>query len=264
MNGSEKKPHQKDRQGDRKRDKQGSGRPNPAEQTGSARTRILDAAERIFAEQGVDAASLRRITREAEANIAGVHYYFGSKDGLVLEVYRRLIRPVNEKRLALLSEARAKAADAPLPLEELVKIFFVPPLLICFQEHCARPYLPRLIGRMFSDAPELIRKLIDEEFAEMKNRFLQEFDLSLGGRPRQELIWKLHFIVGILVNTMLATDFPPLSLLGYHPAEKSEESLRQILSFALAGLKQDPEALDLDWENLEDYRIDEGELGDNT
>ena len=232
-------------------------------QPSSARTRILDAAERIFAEHGVDAASLRRITREAEANIAGVHYYFGSKDGLVLEVYRRLIRPVNQKRLSLLAEARAAAEDSPIALEELVKIFFIPPLLICYQEHCARPHLPRLIGRMFSDAPDLIRKMIDEEFAEMKDRFLQEFGMSLGGRPREELIWKLHFIVGILVNTMLAADFPPLSLLGHHPAQDPAGSLRQILSFALAGLRQDPNALQLNWDNLQDYRIDEAAFGDN-
>ncbi len=230
----------------------------------SARTRILDAAERIFAEHGVDAASLRHITREAEANIAGVHYYFGSKDGLVLEVYRRLIRPVNQKRLSLLAQARTAAGEAPIPLEELVKIFFIPPLLICYQEHCARPHLPRLIGRMFSDAPDLIRKMIDEEFAEMKDRFLREFGLSLGGRPKEELIWKLHFIVGILVNTMLAADFPPLSLLGHHPAEDPAGSLRQILSFALAGLRQDPDTLELNWENLEDYRIDEATFGDDA
>jgi AcrR family transcriptional regulator len=240
--------------------KTGEGQTGP--RSPSARTRILDAAERIFAEHGVDAASLRRITREADANIAGVHYYFGSKDGLVLEVYRRLIRPVNQKRLALLAKARLQAEDQPLPLEELVKIFFIPPLLICYQEHCARPHLPRLIGRMFSDAPDLIRKMIDEEFADMKTRFLEEFGLSLGNRPQEELIWKLHFIVGILVNTMLAADFPPLNLLGHHPAEHPTKSLRQILSFALAGLKQDPEALDICWDDFENFRIDEAAFGD--
>ncbi|HHI79549.1 MAG TPA: TetR/AcrR family transcriptional regulator [Planctomycetes bacterium] len=230
--------------------------------TPSARTRILDAAERIFAEQGVDAASLRRITREAEANIAGVHYYFGSKNGLVLEVYRRLIRPVNKKRLSLLDQARASAGEDPIPLPELVKIFFIPPLLICYQEHCARPHLPRLIGRMFSDAPDLIRKMIDEEFSKMKTRFLEELGMSLGRRPKEELIWKLHFMVGILVNTMLATEFPPLSLLDHHPAEKPAQSLRQILAFALAGIQQDPESLDLSMDDFESYRVDEAVFGE--
>ncbi|MDP2774389.1 MAG: helix-turn-helix domain-containing protein, partial [Nocardioides sp.] len=45
--------------------------------------RLLLAAERLFAQQGIAATSLRSIMAAAEANVAAVHYHFGSKDELL-------------------------------------------------------------------------------------------------------------------------------------------------------------------------------------
>lgn len=56
---------------------------------------ILDTAERLFAEQGYDAVSIREISRAADINIAMVSYYFGSKEKLYEEVVvRKLISSV--------------------------------------------------------------------------------------------------------------------------------------------------------------------------
>jgi AcrR family transcriptional regulator len=44
---------------------------------------ILDAAERLFAAHGYDAVSVREITRDAEVNVAAVHYHFGSKEAVL-------------------------------------------------------------------------------------------------------------------------------------------------------------------------------------
>ena len=41
--------------------------------------RILDAAERLFAEHGVAGTSVRAITDQAQVNVAAVNYHFGSK-----------------------------------------------------------------------------------------------------------------------------------------------------------------------------------------
>ena len=59
------------------------------------RTRLLDSAEQLFAERGIDATSLRAITTAAGANLASVNYHFGSKDELFREVVSRRIGPVN-------------------------------------------------------------------------------------------------------------------------------------------------------------------------
>ena len=82
--------------------------------TTSTRDRLLDVAERLFAERGVDATSLRAITTEAEANLASVNYHFGSKDGLFLEILARRTAPVNAERLRLLSLAEKQADGHPM------------------------------------------------------------------------------------------------------------------------------------------------------
>lgn len=63
------------------------------------RERILDAAERLFAERGYSATSIREITGGAACNVAAVNYYFGGKRNLYREVFRRRLRLMRETRI---------------------------------------------------------------------------------------------------------------------------------------------------------------------
>ena len=58
---------------------------------GETRTRVLDAAARLFAASGFKKVTVRQICREAGANIAAVNYHFGDKLGLYREVLGRAI-----------------------------------------------------------------------------------------------------------------------------------------------------------------------------
>jgi len=68
--------------------------------TGDARERLLDAAERLFAEHGFRAASVREITVAAGCNLAAVNYHFGGKLNLYREVFARRLRALRERRIA--------------------------------------------------------------------------------------------------------------------------------------------------------------------
>jgi AcrR family transcriptional regulator len=84
------------------------------------REALLDAAERLFATQGLDAVSLRQIGVEAgQRNTAAAHYHFGTKEALVDALFERRMTPVNEHRWRLL----ATAGDDPVAL---VEAFVVP------------------------------------------------------------------------------------------------------------------------------------------
>jgi AcrR family transcriptional regulator len=50
---------------------------------------VLDAAERVMAEHGFDAATLARVVEEAGIPMSSVYHYFGSKDGILLAVMER-------------------------------------------------------------------------------------------------------------------------------------------------------------------------------
>lgn len=63
------------------------GRPGGEE----SRSRIIDEAGRLFARDGFDGVTIRRIAARAKVNIAAVGYHFGGKKGLYHEVMCRII-----------------------------------------------------------------------------------------------------------------------------------------------------------------------------
>ena len=105
---------------------QGELEPAPADACartgGDTRRKLLDAAERLFAERGIAAVSMRELTSSVNANVASVHYHFGSKEKLIEEVYARGANAITEERLRRLELARA-VRDPGRRVEALVAAF---------------------------------------------------------------------------------------------------------------------------------------------
>lgn len=79
------------------------------------RVRLIATAERLFAERGIDAVSMRLINREAgQLNTSSIHYYFGNREAVIEAVVQRRMSVINERRLALLEQLRAGGAEIGL------------------------------------------------------------------------------------------------------------------------------------------------------
>ena len=92
---------------------------------GTTRERLLDAAERLFAEHGIDGVSLARITAEAGArNASATQYHFGSRTELLQALFARRMEVVNRRRLELL--ARIDPAEGAGALRRLAEALVVP------------------------------------------------------------------------------------------------------------------------------------------
>jgi AcrR family transcriptional regulator len=88
---------------------------------------LIAVAERLFAERGVEAVSLREIGKAANSrNTAVAHYHFGNKEGLVQAIVQARAADMNVRRRELLNQAQSAAGDRPLTVEEIVPILFVP------------------------------------------------------------------------------------------------------------------------------------------
>ncbi len=73
--------------------------------TGSTAALLLDAAERLFAERGIDSVSTREIVRASgQSNLSAAHYHFGSREALVAAVIERRLRMINTLRNRRLDE----------------------------------------------------------------------------------------------------------------------------------------------------------------
>jgi AcrR family transcriptional regulator len=74
----------------------------------ATRRRIVDAARDVLLERGHAAASTRAVADEAGVRLSLVHYHFGGKQGLLLEVLER------ENELLLARQQKLYAAPGPL------------------------------------------------------------------------------------------------------------------------------------------------------
>ena len=96
----------------------------------SVRERLLDTAERLFSEHGFEGTSVRDLASAAGCNIASVNYYFGSKERLYEEVFRRHFIPMTDVRVASIDKVMTESNGRP-ELEVLLKAFadaFIEPL----------------------------------------------------------------------------------------------------------------------------------------
>jgi AcrR family transcriptional regulator len=78
------------------------------------RERIMKAGERLFAERGYDATSIRAIVAKARVNQAAINYHFDGKDGLYREVLRTAFRALTEQQLEHADEMKAMSREAAL------------------------------------------------------------------------------------------------------------------------------------------------------
>jgi AcrR family transcriptional regulator len=84
-----------------------SDRPVGAEDT-TAKTALLDAAQRLMLSDGYAAVTSRRVAAAAGVNPGLVYYYFGPMDSLLVEVFRRSATKMLER------QAEALASEQPL------------------------------------------------------------------------------------------------------------------------------------------------------
>lgn len=162
--------------------------------------RILDAAERLFAEEGFHATSLRQITQAADANLAAVNYHFGSKQALILAVFRRRLDALNKARLARL-DAALTDSDSP-DLEEILEAFIVPALAFTHGSADAGHLFMRILMRAFAERDDQLHRALSAEYAHVMRRFASAIAVALPGVEEQRLRRQLDFIVGALTHTM--------------------------------------------------------------
>jgi AcrR family transcriptional regulator len=89
----------------------------------ATRRALVETAEQLFAERGIEAVSLRDVSAAAgQRNHYAAQYHFEDRAGLVAAVFENRMRHVNERRHALLSEfeSAGRSDDLVLVVEAMV------------------------------------------------------------------------------------------------------------------------------------------------
>lgn len=199
------------------------------------RQRLLDAAERLFADQGFDGTSMRALTTQAGTNLAAVNYHFGSKEALFEAVFARRFAPINAERLRILTEFEERRSGEPIRVEEWVEAMVGPPLREYAHQGQASRFLA-LLGRMHSETGELQRRVCERPFAEIRERFLAALKKALPELDDAELFWRVHFAIGAMANVLAGQTRLSVLSRGQCDPTDAEETLRRLVPFIAAGI----------------------------
>jgi AcrR family transcriptional regulator len=201
------------------------------------RTRILDAAEELFMQHGFEGTSMRLLTTKAAVNLAAVNYHFGSKHALIEAVFRRRLDPMNAARIAELDKLEAESAGRSPSPEAIIRAFLAPSLRFVEDAKGGGRNFSRLLGRTYTEPAKPIRQLIGQMYAPTMERYKSALERALPHMPREELVWRLHFMFGTLAYTLAATDTVQL-IAGCKPEDRYDARLleERLTAFLAGGL----------------------------
>jgi len=193
---------------------------------GDTKARILDSAEKLFGLNGFDGTSLRDITTAAEVNLAAINYHFQSKDSLIDAIVARRILPVNKRRLELLE------ASGPNPtVEQILEAFMAPVMQVKVDA------IVPLMGRILSNPELFVERVFHKHLAPVSQRFVEALSKALPELPPSEILWRLHFSVGVMTHTMLWGRILPKITNGVCDISDREALADRAVRFVAAGFR---------------------------
>ncbi|WP_157215115.1 TetR/AcrR family transcriptional regulator [Flavisphingomonas formosensis] len=193
------------------------------------RRRLFLSAERLIAEHGFELVSSRDITSDASANIAAINYYYGSKLALLVDIFRARAAELNGERKALLKAALAQQAPR---IDDILRALIEPAILWHDPE---RQTALRYLNRARGEGPPEMQAILQNDVGHLA-RFVDAIESVCPALPREEIVWKLHFSLGVLHHNS-AADYRRLENLSggaCDPGDR-ERLLERTLAFISAG-----------------------------
>lgn len=172
----------------------------PARNSERTKDKILNAAERLFSERGIDGVSMREIASAAGVQLALISYYFHTKVGLYRAVFQRRVDPITGERISKLRALMARA-DPPASIEEVLDALARP--WVELREKRGGLLYTRLIAREVSDPREGSRGIVKDMLDPVALEFIAAMARVLPDHPRSEIHWAYHFFIGGLLLILL-------------------------------------------------------------
>ena len=168
---------------------------------------ILLAAEKLFAQTGYHAVTVRQIATEAGVPLALVGYYFGPKHELFHAIFAHWSGTIEERLAAL----RASAHDPldPSTLTRIIEAFTGPVLRL--RASAEGEYYARLVARELGHAGEESERVIRAYFDPLAHAFIDALNTALPHATRGQVAWAYQFALGALLHHLSDTRVARLS-----------------------------------------------------
>jgi len=194
------------------------------------RERLIEAAERLFAQQGFKRVTVREICRAARANVAAVNYHFGDKLGLYREVLQGAIRAMRET-----NEAARAAGEGQRAEEELRRYIEV------FLQRVLKPgsgAIHQLITREMNDPTPVLDDLVEQGVRPRVEYLSGVIARMIGCDPKDERV--LRCVASVQAQAVSYFPNPIAKRLGFvlepTPAQIGKAA-DHIATFSIAGVR---------------------------
>jgi AcrR family transcriptional regulator len=203
----------------------------------ATRERLMDVAERLFAEAGYGNVSTRTIADEAHANTAAVHYHFGSKENLLEAVLLRRLEPMNLERVALIQAEMERSGGKP-SVESILRAFLEPTLRKLKDDGDKAFRL--LSGRASTDPNPEVRRVLFAAYDTVARAFAKAIAAACPDLSEEELFWRVACVYGAMLY--IRADNGRLNPIfgGRLSLSDSEGALRYAIPFLTAGMSAKP------------------------
>jgi AcrR family transcriptional regulator len=187
----------------------------PKTEDPEARSKIIAAAEKLFAEHGLTGVAVREIASEAGVNGAMIHYYFGNKDGL----YQAILENAASTVRSLIANATGGNASVRKRLTSFVNAYA--------QYIFTHPNLALILSReMLSGGQHFIKLL--EKYVPMNYAMLRE-TMSEGVRHGEMRKIDIDLAPVSLIGMILIFQFiKPLISLGPGKIQYDEDFIKRL------------------------------------
>lgn len=168
----------------------------------ATRIALIEAAESLFAESGVEGVSTRQIGAAiGSLNTNVVAYHFGSKEALIEAVYRHRLPEIDRRRGALLAQGDAAGTSGTIPA--LMRIFALP--LLEQTDAQGRHSYARFIAGIERSGLIATRAEVSADFPET-DRLTARIAALLPGEAAALLPLRMRLAIGLISTTLHIID----------------------------------------------------------
>ena len=157
---------------------------------------ILLAAEKLFAQRGYHAVTIRQIAEEAGVPLALVGYYYGQKHELFQAIFAHWNSTIEERVNNL--QAITLAPQDPKTLPAIIEAFIGPVLRL--RSSSEGEYYALLVARELYHATNETDQVLRAYFDPLAHAFIDALNVALPQATRGQIAWVYQFALGSLLH----------------------------------------------------------------
>ena len=166
-----------------------------AEDRQSTKNRLLDAAEKLFAEKAFENVSIRDLAAAADVNVAAVNYHFQGKENLYFEVVQRRFVAQRDKTLAALGSLLEKTGGRPR-VDQVIRTLVRQHLEGALPDHGNASFMALIARHMHPGNAAMAGPFFKTMVAPIFGKFSQALITARPGLEPEQVSWIAASIIG--------------------------------------------------------------------